>query len=161
MAFHDETGEYLGFRPDVDEDDRDKLNEAAEIKDAFQYMQNQEMSKQIQQRDNQRHLDALASVGMTPQEYQMHLANDPAALQMIKEEAIYGATRELAQRFRNRSGNAPRARDGQGRFTSRSPKGASKPRKTLNQFRQQVSEKGKISGDSAEAVDVLDALLSQ
>ncbi|MBC8177217.1 MAG: hypothetical protein ISR61_03525 [Desulfobacteraceae bacterium] len=119
-----------------------------------------EMSKQIQQRDGQRHLDALADIGMTPQEYQAHLAANPAAFQRIKEQAIYGATRELAQRFRNQAkGDTSHARDAQGRFTSGPPKGASKPKKTAAEYRARVAEKGKISGDSAEAVDVLEALL--
>ncbi|MBT3368698.1 MAG: hypothetical protein HN416_16240 [Nitrospina sp.] len=157
MAYHDETGEFIGFRPDIDEDDRDKLNEAASIKQAIQHLDNQEFAQQVQQRDAQRHLAALEAAGMSPQEYQMHLANNPAAFQQIKEEAIYGATRELAQRFKNQQGQRPR--DSQGRFAS-APRGK-KPRKSADQFRAQVAEHGKISGDSDEATAVLEALLSQ
>jgi hypothetical protein len=157
MAYHDTTGEYLGFRPDLDEDDRDKLNEAASIKEAIRHLDNQELAQQVQQRDAQRHLDALAAAGMTPQEYQMHLANNPAAFQRIKEEAIFGATKELAQRFRNQA-EGQRPRDSVGRFTSPA-KVSTKARKTAAQYRQQVKEHGRIDGDSDEGISVLESLL--
>jgi len=166
MAYDEETGQYMGFHPEYDDDDRDKLNQAAEMKEALHRLDQQEAANHLVQRDANAHLGALNELGMTPQEYQARLSMNPDLVQQVKEEAIFLGTKQIVQRLRERRGPAQpprdsqgRSRDSQGRFTS--PQAPAKGKKTAAQFRQQVAERGRISGDSDEAVELLEALLRE
>ena len=153
MAYHDETGEYIGFIPELDEEDAQALSEANRLEQAQIHLGKNRFIQHQQGAFTNGIQQALNEFGVTPQQFETLAANNPNATAAVNQTSGYMTGKSIIEGSLAAAGQRPR--DSQGRFTSGPPRAGKQNRKSLNQFREQVAEKGKISGDSSEAMDVL------
>ena len=156
MAY-DNEGQYY-FDPALDEDDQEALQEANRLEQAQHHIGKSRFIQHQQGAFTNGIQKALNEFGVTPQQFEMLAANNPDATAAVNQTSGYMTAKSVIEGSMAAAGQRPR--DSQGRFTSGPAKGK-QPRKSVDQFRQQVQEKGKISGDSSEAMDVLEALLAR
>ena len=163
MAYND-NGEWVGFAPEWDEEDKDALAQVDRLEQAQIHRGRQKFVAHQQGQFSAGFEDAMKEFGVTPEQLEMMAASDPQETGVVNRTSGYMTAKSIIQGAQARAGQRPRDKDG--RFAS--PKQAAAPkqspakdRKTLQEYRDRVSKEGKISGDSDEAIDILEALLSQ
>ena len=156
MAY-DNEGEFY-FDPRVDQDDQEALEEVDKLEAARVYRGRQMFAQHQQGAFSNGIQQALQEFGISPDDFERLAAGNPHATASINAASGYNIARSVIQ---GAMSEVPRPRDANGRFVSGPPRGGKQPRKSAAEYRNQVQESGKISGDSDEAVRVLEALLSQ
>jgi hypothetical protein len=155
MAY-DNEGEFY-FDPNLDSDDQDALEQADRLEQAQHYRARQKFTAHQSQSYSSGVGRALQEAGITAEQFEQIAASNGNATAQVNEISGYLTAQNI---IRGAINNQQRPRDAAGRFTS-GPVSGKKPRKSAAEYRAQVAEHGKISGDSDEATAVLEALLLQ
>jgi hypothetical protein len=155
MAY-DNEGEFY-FDPRVDSADQDALEEVDRLEAARMYRGREQFTQHQSSAYSSGVGRALAEAGITPEQFEQIAASNGMATAQVNEVSGYLTAQNI---LKSAIDQQQRPRDSQGRFTS-GPRRGKGPRKSAAEYRARVAEKGKISGDSEEAMNVLEALLSQ
>jgi membrane-bound lytic murein transglycosylase MltF len=147
MAYNDE-GQWIGFHPEFDDEDRAALDNVDRNEQAKQYRMAQANNASYQQAINDATGEALKELGIPPEEWAS--INQSLPLEEQKKAVVRGTKKYV------RKVAAAAKRKKAGAQSAKGQPQASKP-EAVNTAREKVSTGGQLS--SAEELDVLAAVL--
>jgi len=142
------------FDPTINYEDQEAIERVKKDEKARMYLHTQNVQAFVQSQVNSGQTEALAELGITPQEFAQLAGRDPAGTGQLLKDVTKDYTRKVVER----------GRDSQGRFTTQSnpaqPLAREKVERTSGTYEEKISrlKQRKDSGDNVTDEDLLDAL---